>query len=365
MSDKIILNNWVGDNLHIDSDIGRLDGCNKDWNMIITERETGKTTLMLKKAYNMFKRSNRPSILIRRYQTDITDMYIDDLLKTINEFTNSNLEFNYKKGQLKEGGQLDVKINGFDKVFLRIIALNAPLSRLKSMRLDSVKYMFFDEFICNKRIGERYLNDEPLRLKEIRKTYLRYTDNIKIYCFGNPYSLYNPIFSDKNVNTNDLYPGAFINKDNYCIWCYQLKPELRAKLLEKDKDFQFDEAYKRYAFDGRAIQDADIRVIDKQPEGFRLEFILKIHNKHIGVYHGCILGADKLFYWCKLLNHEEISKKRSIVCFDFGDMANRTILINNDYKKMYAMLKESIEHRWVAFNSIEESWLLEEIYQEI
>lgn len=357
-------NTWSGDNLHIDSDIGKLDGCDKDWNFIVTERETGKTTLMLKKAYNAFKRNKQPSILCRRYQTDITELWIEDLLKTINDFTKSNLEFEYK-GSVKDGGIMDVKFKGCPEVFIRIIALNAPLSRLKSMRLDRVRFIFFDEFICNKRMGERYLDDEPFRLKEIRKTYIRFTDKITIYCLGNPYSLFNPFFSDKKVNTNLLYPGAFINEDNYAIWCYQLKPELREMILAKDKDYEFDDAYRKYAFDGRAIQDADIRLVNKQPDGFRLQFILKIHGKLIGVFHGYDFSDDKLFYWCKLLDQADVSKRRDVTCFDFGDMAYRTVLMNNNGKKLYALLKESIEHRWIAFNSIEESWLLEEIYQEL
>lgn len=365
------MNNWVGDNLHIDSDISKLDGCNKYWNFIITERETGKTTLMLKKLYNAFKQSRQPSIILRRYQTDITDMYLDDLLKTIKDFTkDDSLEFT-KKGNSKDGGMIDVYLKGFDTVFFRVIALNTPVSRLKSMRLDRVKYIFFDEFICNKRLGERYLNDEPFRVKEINTTYKRFTDldnegnhkDIKKYFFGNPYSLFNPFFSDKRVNTNLLYPGAFISQDNYVIWCYQLKDELRAKILANNKDYQFDEAYKRYAFDGRAIQDAEIRVITKQPENFKLMYLLKIHNIVIGVYGGVILEPDKLFYWCKKVDN--FGKKRDIVCFDFGDMANRTVLLDNGGKWIYARLKESIERRWIAFASIEESWLLEEIYNNL
>ena len=43
----IKLNEWKGDNLHIDSDIGNIDGHNKTWNFIVTERESGKSTLLL------------------------------------------------------------------------------------------------------------------------------------------------------------------------------------------------------------------------------------------------------------------------------------------------------------------------------
>lgn len=43
------MNKWQGDDLHIDSDIGRMDGYQKTWNYVVTERESGKSTLMWKR----------------------------------------------------------------------------------------------------------------------------------------------------------------------------------------------------------------------------------------------------------------------------------------------------------------------------
>ena len=362
------LKEWKGDALHIDSDVGKLDGYGKTNNYIVTERESGKSTLLWKKVYNSFKRENRPSLILRRYQNDITDMYIEDVEKIINEFTEQELHFDFRKKDLQSGGQMDLKLNG--EIFCRIIALNSPVSKLKSMKLDKVKYIMFDEFICNKRIGERYLNDEPFRVKEIYNTYNRHTvkfglSPIKVYMFGNPYSLYNPFFSDKLIPTNKLYPGALLADKDYCVWCYQIKPELKEKILKQNPLYQFDDAYKKYAFDGRAIQDTNIRVEQQQPKNFKLEYIFKIHGKHIGIFHGYIFEPEILFYWCKLLEPSEFSTKRNIFCFDFGDMANRTILMSNNGKKLYQSFKECIERRYVAFASIEESWLIEEIYQEL
>lgn len=364
------LKNWTGDKLHIDSDIGLLDGHNKTWNFIVTEREPGKTTLMWKKIYNAFKREQRPSIVFRRYQTDITDTYIEDIEELIRHFTDSDVKLVYKRGDLKAGGMMNIYIKDIDQVFCRIIALNTPLSRLKSMFLPKVKYFMFDEFICNIRLGERYLNDEPFRVKELYTTYNREVVKynltpIKIYLFGNPYSLFNPFFSDLNVETSKLYPGAMIIKDDYVIWCYTMKPELKAQILKNNPMYQFDDEYRKYAFDGRATQDAAIRIERQQPESFRLQYILKIHNKCLAVYRGFRLEPEKTFFWIEKIDASEVGKRRDIVCFDFGDMANRTVLLNNNGKNRYSLLKEAVAHRWVTFKSVEESWLLEEIYQEI
>lgn len=347
------------DDLHFDARV--VDGYNKTWNFVVCEREAGKSTLMWKKIYNEFKKTGNPSIVLRRQIVDITPQYIDDTATLLQKFTHQNVVLDYTKGDIKNG-QMDVRLNG--KVFFRLIALSAPMSRLKSMVLPNVKFMMFDEFICNRRIGEKYLADEPFRIKEIFTTYNRETKGIKFYAFGNPYSLYNPYFSWLKVPTNDLYPGALISKDDYVVHCYQIKDELRAAILAHNPLYQFDDTYKTYAFDGRAVYDANIRIYEDQPQGFRLAYCFKLNNKILGVYNG-YNEAEQLFYWCRTLNEAELSKRREIVCFDFGQMANRTVLQSNNGTKLYMWLKQSIERRMVGFADVEASYMLEEIYQEI
>ena len=371
---------WTGDKLHIDSDIQRVDGCKKTWNFIVTERESGKSTLLWKKVYNVFKRSSRPSIIVRRYQADITSLFLEGISTIVSTFTDQNVTFDYSKSDMTSGGMLDLYMciddKRIDKVFCRIIALNTTLSRLKSQVLENPKYIFYDEFICNKRIGEKYLDDEPFRLKEgVYNTYKRYvedradgTKDLSIYFFGNPYSVFNPFFSDLKINTNKIYPGAFVVENDYCVYCYQIKQELREKLLAENPLYKFDDAYKKYAFDGRAIQDADIRIETEQPLSFKLAYVFKIHGKCLGIYRGYQEESpttERLYYWTKLIDASSISKRRDIICFDFGDMASRTVLLDNNGKKLYTYLRQAIEHRWIAYASVEESWLMEEIHQEL
>ena len=163
------LKKWCGDNLHIDSDIQKIEGYNKKDNFIISEREPGKTTLMWKMIYNAYVNQDRPSILIKRYLNDISESYLEDSANLISEFTNQKIEFKYKKGDLKSG-LLTIKLNDFDDVFCRVVALNTNISKLKSFKLKNIKYFMYDEFICNKRLGEKYLEDEPFRIKELYNT---------------------------------------------------------------------------------------------------------------------------------------------------------------------------------------------------
>jgi len=356
---------FICDDLHFDCK--EVDSYNMAFNFIVSEREAGKSTLLWKKVYNAFKNEDRPSIILRRMIVDITEQYIEDIAKIINKFTKANIALEYVKQEIKNG-QMDVKLNG--RLFFRIIGLSAPMSRLKSMFIKDAKYMIMDEFICNLRLGEKYLQDEPFRVKELYTTYNRETvaahpgKPIKFYAFGNPYSLFNPYFSDMCINTNKLYPGAIIKGNNYVIQCYQIKPELKKKILANNPLYQFDDAYKRYAFDGRAIQDADIRIMEDQPKNFRLAYTMKLHNKILGVFRGYDRDLQ-LHYWCRIMKPSEVGAWRNIVCFDFGQMASRTVLLNNNGKKLYGYLKESIEHRWIAYQTIESSYFMEEVYQEL
>ena len=106
-----------------------------------------------------------------------------------------------------------------------------------------------------------------------------------------------------------------------------------------------------------------MRIETEQPQNFRLEYVLKLKGQCLGIYHGYRFGEKKLFYWTKFIDEKSISKRRDIVCFDFGDMADRTVLSANNGKKLYQALRESIEHRWIAFASIQEGNMIEEIYQ--
>ena len=96
--------------------------------------------------------------------------------------------------------------------------------------------MLFDEFIANVRLGEKYLQDEAFKFKEIYNTFQRECPSGLIcYFFGNPYSVYNPYFEWLKIDTRKVKPGAYLVGPNYVLECYQLLPEPKRKLLDKSK----------------------------------------------------------------------------------------------------------------------------------
>lgn len=358
--------NW--DNLHYDGN--NLDSLNKTYNFIISERELGKTTwFWLKKAFRVFAKTKRPSIVLRRRIVDITEVYIEDIEKTINAFNEEPIEFTYRKGAIKEG-VLDIYVG--DDIFLRVIALSNPLSRLKSLRLDRIKYIVFDEFICNTRLGEKYVDDEAFRFKEIYTTFRRFCyesdpsqlEVLKCYFLGNPYSMYNPYFVWVGVNTKELQPGIIVKGDTWAIECGMLSQELREKILKLNPLYQFDDGYKKYAFFGQAVNDANIQLAEKCPEKFRLRHVIRIDGKYLYVYSDVSDSGFKVWdftMWACVRDSYD-GKNRAVFCFDFKDLITGTILMSVDDRQRFNYFRNCIRFRRIKFETIEASYLAEQIY---
>lgn len=151
--------------------------------------------------------------------------------------------------------------------------------------IPNLKYMFFDEFICNLRGGEKYLKDEHFLIQEIYTTYNREAATpIRIMAAGNPYSTYCPLFVGLGVQTSLLKPGKFVVGDDYVIDCFQAPPELKEKILAANPMYQFDNAYKRYAFGGEAVNDANIKLHKCEPAAFKMKWVFKFGNQFISVH---------------------------------------------------------------------------------
>ena len=63
-----------------------------------------------------------------------------------------------------------------------------------------------------------------------------------------------------------------------------MKPELREFIIKNDPTYQFDDAYRRYAFDGVSIEDEQIKIALKRPEGFAIRYVFKVSNRYLYVW---------------------------------------------------------------------------------
>ena len=352
----------------------------KTWNFVIGERESGKSVDSWFLIWNAFHYKNRPSIVLRRRIADMTSTYVDDVASVLNKFLDKEkISLHYIKGDIKQG-IVDVKCFPYGvepsyaqikkaPTFFRVVALSNPMNRIKSLMLENVKYIFFDEFIANLRGGEKYLKaNEHFLIQEIYTTYNREaTSPIKIIAAGNPYSVYTPLFTEMKVDTSKLKPGSFVVGPDYVIDCFQCPPELKEVILANNPQYQFDDAYNRYAFGGEAINDANIRIQKFEPKGFKLKYVFKVGSKFLSVHRGNNNdNPDKPYsWWCCMHESdwlEKVGKRRKIVVFNFGDMIDGSVIMDGDDRKGMLDIKIAMNKRKITFNCIDAHYMLETVY---
>ena len=373
------------DNLHYS--YRPIDGYNKAFNIVISPREPGKTTSMwMDKIYLPWKKNHKPWIYLVRQAVEIDDALIESIFSTnMNKFTDDNLQPIYKASSFSDGivdiflevkhlekkevkqddGSLkmeDVEVS--EKfLFFRIVSLNIKMYRIKKAILRNIAGVFMDEFIINPEFAEKYLPKEFERLQEAYSTWRREADGVlKMYFVGNPYSLFNPLFVGLKVDIAKLKRDSFYVGDYFIIHWAVLSDELRNKILEENQFYKFDEEYSNYAVDGCAVNDKNIRV-GKQPKNFYLSFVLKMNGKFIGVFQNNYMESLEDRYFCKFL--DEVSARRTIYCFDFTEMVERSILVSMDERMKLKRYKEAMRKRLVTFEDINVYYYMEEVYKNL
>lgn len=373
------------DNLHYS--YRPIDGYNKAFNIVISPRELGKTSQMwMDKIYTPWKKNHKPWIYLVRQAVEIDDALIESIFSTnMNKFTDDNLQPIYKSSSFSDGivdiflevkhlekkevkqddGSLkmeDVEVS--EKfLFFRIVSLNIKMYRIKKAILRNIAGVFMDEFIINPEFAEKYLPKEFERLQEAYSTWRREADGVlKMYFVGNPYSLFNPLFVGLKVDIAKLKRDSFYVGDYFIIHWAVLSDELRNKILEENPFYKFDEEYSNYAVDGCAVNDKNIRV-GKQPKNFYLSFVLKMNGKFIGVFQNNYMESLEDRYFCKFL--DEVSARRTIYCFDFTEMVERSILVSMDERMKLKRYKEAMRKRLVTFEDINVYYYMEEVYKNL
>ena len=349
------------DNLHFDT--SEIEGYQKTYNFVVSPREAGKTTALLRKAYKIFRDKQQTTLIIRRRIADITDTYINDLGTVISLFYD-DIHLSYNKGSIRSGiidvYTIDNKIKSSVPIF-RIIALSNPMSRSKGGALPSLGLILFDEFICNTRCNEKYLEGEAFIFREVYTTYRRWNENVKVWFLGNPYSLYSPYTSWLKVPTSKLKPGVILTGPDWVFQAYQIKEELKEHILKTNPLYHFDDTYTRYAFSGESINDSNIIIINTQPRGYNLKYVFKIEQKFVAYYYGTSQDVNVPSWWCSIIDWKP-EYKRTAWCFDFDNLSAGSEIMNKNSKSILISLSMSIQQRNIAFKDIEASYLTEEVY---
>ena len=369
-----------------------LDGFNKAINCFISPREPGKTdTTWWEKIFSNWMEDGRPWAYLVRQVVEITEAMIQDIENIINKWSIEPVTLEYTKGAFKDG-IVDIKIKG--KLFIRIIALSITLRRIKLAKIPNIAGVFMDEYIINPKSGEKYIPDEYFKIKELYTTYRREYQGkgmMKMYFCGNPYSLFNPLFVGLGVDVSLLrkdkyvqdgeddvtysFPDGITFEDKkykcshnvyvghtYAIEWGSLHPILKRWILEKNPFYQFDEEYNQYALEGMAVNDRNIK-LSKQPRNFYLAFVLKMSGKNIGIFQNNYLEELEDKYFCKFL--DEVSARRTIYCFEFEEMVERSILMSIDERLKLQRFKNAMRKRMVSFEDINVYYYIEEAYKNL
>ena len=341
-----------------------IDGRQKPINCFVSAREDGKSSgFWIRKIYKPWKRTGQTALCLVYNAVELTDEFLKSIQENIiNKFTDDQVVFQYNKTALQTG-IVDIKIDG--KPFVRFLACSLKLRKIKQALLKDVSVIWLDEYIVNPRKGEKYLKGLAFTISEIYSTYKRErldkSKPLKMYFTGNPYSLYNPIHMWLKIPTNDLRLGEILTGPNWAFHWHKLNPKLIEKLKHDNPTLEIDEDYRKYAFDGKPINDENIKV-GKLPPNYHLRFLFKHDGRYIGVYQNEYWRdkADK--YFCRVIPKEDISNKRTAICFEFGELVNRTALLSRDDRSRFNHFKMAMRKRLVAFDSIDCYYLIEEIY---
>lgn len=337
------------DKIHFD--FSKVDGYNKPFNAIISPREDGKSTsFWLDKAYPAFKKG-RTTIVIRRRGVDITEKYINSIEFILQKFVSPGIHLKFKTSTVKEG-VVDVRLDG--DLFFSVIALSSPLQRIKSLAQKDPAYLFFDEFIINARMGEKYIADEWFKIKEIYNTFYREsTKTLKFYACGNPYSLYSPILSAQGYSPQDVWKKGIVVYGNFLIDYHKLNPELEKKILDKNPLYEFQSDYFDYAFSGKAINDRGINITPFNGES-SISFLLVIEGKRLAIWR-----KPDLTFW---VGHHKGDTKRDIISITIDDLYQGTRLFDNDLKMKLRLFKGYFNYKKVEFEDLECYYLIEGIH---
>lgn len=348
------------DKLHFDSN--KVDGYNKTFNYIISPREDGKSTwFWVTKFWKAFQ-SGYTSLILRRTIRDCTQAYVESIRFILRKFVDSGIDFIYKSSELAEG---ICYIYIGDRLAFVVLAMWLPLERFKSNVIPKLRYIFLDEFIVNTVEGEKYLPNEPFKLKEIYNTFYREGDvdrPTKVYCCGNPYSLYIPLVDQYGLDLNKLIQKGIFTGVNWLVDYHDIKPELREFILKKNPLYQFSDDYFKYAFEGRAINDEKIWISKNIPVNMSLAFVLVLGHNSLIVYQGQA-ASGQLFHIERV--SKEDGSRRIRFAVDLSNVSSGVNLLTYEERRKTQYLKIALYRGAVSYSDAGGYYLMQEIATKI
>ena len=345
---------------------------------ILSPREPGKTTsIMLDRVYADFRKKGLPTVALVNHAADCTDEFMQSFENTVNQFKGYEIHTRYSKGGIKNG-LTTIYEKGTNLPFIHVIALNAPLTRLKRINLGKVGCMWYDECMVNVMIGEKWPTGIATKWNEIYTTLARqsYPDTLKFYMTGNFYSRYNPILTYLGVDCSRMSIGRkFVTKGTKAmdiggkkvrvdtkvlVNCLNLKPELREYILQHNPGYVFDDTYQKY-FEGVAIADMGLPIVEQRPENYRLGYVFRVGQSYLWIWKSSDMTFDPNSRFWLEVRKEPPGSRRDVFVVNLDDMMNNTMLAKS-FRGTFEVLRLYIGRGAVAFQSPEAFYMMQQIY---
>ena len=313
-------------------------------------REPGKTTTLKNSSWRKACKKGETLIYLVRSAASITPTFVQNEFRAkLSKFFKLP-PFEFSMTDAKAGA---VNIYAGDFPYCLICSLNVPTDRLKKAMPANPSFMWMDEAFLDLKKGDRYLTNEARKVRELYSTAVREHPRMKLYLTGNVYSLYNPYFLEWGVEVSKLRKGEVYSHKLCWVEVVTLTDGFWTKIIVGYPFYPFVDPYSRFALDGEAINDKDIRLSPRQPRDYSLRFALYLGGRRYGVY------GDGEEYWVGEIGEKE---KATTLAFDIKDLIEGTRVATRYDRGITAFFKFKMARREVSFQSLSCYYLLEEIY---
>lgn len=185
------------DNLHFNPNYLRTHNC--DINIIMSGREDGKSTGMLKMLLDEYEKNKSRAVWLLRevgqLNKEFYDSFLDDFDDRQFKMFRNRVHYVDKEGVMEE------------KPVIYFFGVSTGNKRIKQTKLTDIENIVYDEFLIDHTLpNERYLPNEAEVLFKILDTVQRRSKNYKtkLWMLGNPYSMINPYFPWLKIEAKEV-----------------------------------------------------------------------------------------------------------------------------------------------------------------
>jgi hypothetical protein len=343
----------------------KIDSYNKIWNFILSGRGPGKSSWILKKILDAHRKKESKTIWILRNESQFTDLYINEFLNHQDADDLIACQTGVFHKELTKGGKAKPD---YTRPVAYFIAISTAVAKVKSIQVDNVDFIVFEEFIPNLRMpNQRYQRGEVEALLTVYDTIARNNDyKTKVYMLGNPYQLANPYFlffkidpAQVKRNKNKIY----VPQPDIAIDYFDVHPDLVKERLDTPyaRIAALNENYYNLVFGGEESNPMNSRILKSIPQGARLLMLLKVQNQILQVYQGVHFWKDEIMMY--YFTNQKYKGNMQVHTFDFNDYDQYTNLLKPDHPYYEIMKNIGMNVRMNKFtcNDNNTSFLINEI----